>query len=160
MQIHVLSTPVDSTSKLPNTSFWTTLDAGVRWNPPDSAGLQHPNHCSGLGLGLGVRQVYIYCGQRSWQLFHVKSGLSPPESAESAESMDSSKESGPMCHMIIFCNFCFLESARLQQSRWGSVQLLRFSFLVPFLSPFVPLHFSIFSLNFLLFHLHSLTVHT
>ena len=34
------------------------------------------------------------------------------------------------------------------------------SFLVPFLSPFVPLHFSIFSLNFLLFHLHSLTVHT
>ena len=38
--------------------------------------------------------------------------------------------------------------------------LLQFSFLVPFLSPFVPLHFSIFSLNFLLFHLHSLTVHT
>ena len=72
-----------------------------------------------LGLGLGVRQVYIYCGQRSWQLFHVESGLSPPESAE---SMDSSKESGPMCHMIIFCNFCFLESARLQRSRWGSVQ--------------------------------------
>ena len=34
------------------------------------------------------------------------------------------------------------------------------SFLVPFLSPFAPLHFSIFSLNFLLFHLHSLTVHT
>ena len=75
-----------------------------------------------LGLGLGVRQVYIYCGQRSWQLFHVESGLSPPESVE---SMDSSKESGPMCHMIIFCNFCFLESARLWRSRWGSVQSVR-----------------------------------
>ena len=47
-------TLVDSTSKLPNTSFWTTLDAGVRWNPPDSAGLQHPNHCRGLDLGLGL----------------------------------------------------------------------------------------------------------
>ena len=47
-------TPVDSTSKLPNTSFWTTLDAGVRWNPPDSAGLQHPNHCCRLDLGLGL----------------------------------------------------------------------------------------------------------
>ena len=125
---------MNSTSKLPNTSFWTTLDAGVRWNPPDSAGLQYPNHCCGLDLGLGlgfrlvlrlglgVRQVYIYCGQRSWQLFHVESGLSLPESVESAESMDSSKESGPMCHMIIFCNFCFLESARLRRSRWGSVQ--------------------------------------
>ena len=92
---HILQrTLVDSTSKLPNTSFWTTLDAGVRWNPPDSTGLQHPNHCHRLvlglglgfrlvlGLGLGVSQVYIYCGQRSWQLFHVESGLSLPESAK------------------------------------------------------------------------------
>ena len=128
---------MDSTSKLPNTSFWTTLDAGVWWNPPDSAGLQHPNHCRGLelelglgfrlvlGLGLGVRQVYIYCGQRSWQLFHVESGLSPPESVE---SMDSSKESGPMCHMIIFCNFGFLESARFRWSRWGVYSPLSFLF--------------------------------
>ena len=113
-------TPVDSTSK-PNTSFWTTLDAGV----------QHPNHCHRLVLvlGLGVRQVYIYCGQQSWQPFHVESGLSLPESAE---SMDSSKESGPMCHMIIFCNFCFLESARLQRNRWGSVQS---SIVSPFWAP-------------------------
>ena len=126
---HLLrQTPVDSTSKLPNISFWTTLDARVRWSPPDSARLQQLNHCCrlglgirlefrlGLGLGIGVRGVYIYCGWRSQQLFHVESRLSLPESVE---SMDSSK---PMCHMIIFCNFCFPESARLQQSRWGSVQ--------------------------------------
>ena len=69
---HILRwTLVDSTSKLPNTSFWTTLDAGVWWNPLDSTRLQHPNHCRGLelglglgfrlvlGLGLGVMQVYI-----------------------------------------------------------------------------------------------------
>ena len=75
-------TLVDLTSKLPNTSFWTTLHARVRWSLPDSARLQQLNHhCGlglgfrlGLGLGLGVRQVYIYCGRRSQQL----SELSPP----------------------------------------------------------------------------------
>ena len=109
-----------------NTSFWTTLDAGVRWSPLNSIRLQQLNHCHELGLGfrlglrlgIGIREVYIYCGWQSQQLFHVEFGLSLPESME---SMDSSKESGPMCHMIIFCNFCFLESARLQRNRWGSV---------------------------------------
>ena len=52
-----------------------------------------------------------------------------------------------------------LNNDRSVQDPMGQ-DVLRFSFLVPFLSPFVPLHFSIFSLNFLLFHLHSLTVHT
>ena len=76
---HILQwTPVDSTSKLHNTSFWITLDAGVWWSPLDSAGLQHLNHCCRLGLGLGfrlvlvlglgVREVYIYCGRWNQQL--------------------------------------------------------------------------------------------
>ena len=42
--------------------------------------------------------------------------------------MDSSKESGPMCHMIIFCNFGFLESARFRWSRWGVYSPLSFLF--------------------------------
>ena len=67
-------TLVNLTSKLPNTSFWTTLDARVWWSPLDSTRLQQLNHCCRLGLGLGVRQVYIYCGWQSWQL----SELSPP----------------------------------------------------------------------------------